>query len=130
MITLPAALAFHLSWRHADDLFAGLQCLFICFATERRTTWRSRSMWDWWQPSPVTPSTDWIFLEAIDTLRSSPPWDVADFQRLLRWLKEDGFYRLEEHVKDPKKLPAQWARLRPQLSNAKGQRLYEVDRRV
>ena len=41
---------------------------------------------------PVTPSTDWIFLEAIDTLRSSPPWDVADFQRLHRWLRVDGFY--------------------------------------
>ena len=63
---------------------------------------------------PVTPSTDWIFLEAIDTLRSPPPWDVADFQCLLRRLRVDGFYLFEEHVKDPKKLPAQWARLRPQ----------------
>ena len=36
---------------------------------------------------PVTPSTDWIFLEAIDTLRSPPPWDVADFQRLFCWLR-------------------------------------------
>ena len=63
---------------------------------------------------PVTPSTDWIFLEAIDTLRSPPPWDVADFQCLLRRLRVDGFYLFEEHVKDPKKSPAQWARLRPQ----------------
>jgi hypothetical protein len=63
---------------------------------------------------PVTPSTDWIFLEAINTLSSSPPWDIADFRRLLRWLRLDGFYLFEEHVKDLTKLPAQWARLRPQ----------------
>ena len=63
---------------------------------------------------PVTPSTDWIFLEAIETLSSPPPWDVADFQCLLRRLSTDGFYLFEEHDKDPKKLPAQWARLRPQ----------------
>lgn len=63
---------------------------------------------------PVTPSTDWIFVEAIDTLRSPPPWDVADFQCLLHWLRTDGFYLFDADVKDPKNLPAQWARLRPQ----------------
>jgi len=28
---------------------------------------------------PVTPLTEWIFLEAIDTLRFPEPWDLADF---------------------------------------------------
>jgi hypothetical protein len=51
---------------------------------------------------------------SIDTLRSPPPWDVADFQRLLGWLRVDGFYLFEEHVKDPTKLPARWGTLRPQ----------------
>ena len=63
---------------------------------------------------PVVPSTDWIFVEAIDTLRASPPWDVADFQCLLRSLRLDGFYLFEAGVKDPRNLRAGWARLWPQ----------------
>jgi hypothetical protein len=62
----------------------------------------------------LTPSTDWIFVEAIDTLRSQPPWDVADFQCLLRRLWAEGFYLFEADVRDPKNLPFGWARLRPQ----------------
>ena len=62
----------------------------------------------------VSPSTHWIFIEAIDTLRYPPPWNVADFQCLLRWLSVDGFYLFEAGVKDPKNLPARWCRLRSQ----------------
>jgi len=60
----------------------------------------------------VTPSTDWIFVEVIDTLRS-PPWDIADFQCVLRRLRVDGFYLFEAEVNDLKNLPTGWAR-RPQ----------------
>jgi hypothetical protein len=63
---------------------------------------------------PVNPSTDWIFIEAINTLRFPPPWNVADFQCLLCWLWAAGFYLFEADVKDPKNLPAGWARLRLQ----------------
>jgi hypothetical protein len=60
---------------------------------------------------PVTPSTDWIFVEVIDTLRFLPPWDIADFQCMLRRLQRDGFYIFEANAKN---LPAGRTRLRPQ----------------
>ena len=40
---------------------------------------------------PVKSSKDWLFVEAIDTLKFSPPWDIAAFQRQLR---ASGFYLL------------------------------------
>jgi hypothetical protein len=58
---------------------------------------------------PITPSTDWLFVEAIDTLRFPPPWDPIDFQCLLRRLRADGFCPFGADVKDPKNLPAGWA---------------------
>ncbi len=39
----------------------------------------------------VSPSTNWVFLDPIDTPRFPPPWEFADFQCLLRRLSEDGF---------------------------------------
>ena len=59
----------------------------------------------------LTPSTAWNYVETI--AKSLPPWEPADFQRLLDWLSADGFYLFEVGVKDPKKLPAGWARPRP-----------------
>ena len=50
----------------------------------------------------VSPSTHWIFIEAIDTLRYPPPWKIADFQCLLRWLSVEGFYLFDAGVKDLK----------------------------
>ena len=41
---------------------------------------------------PVTPQTEWIFLEAIDTLKFPEPWDIGDFQDVLDHLKADGYY--------------------------------------
>ena len=29
---------------------------------------------------PITPLTEWIFLEAINTLKFVEPWDIGDFQ--------------------------------------------------
>jgi hypothetical protein len=61
--------------------------------------------------SPVNPSTDWIFVEAIDTVGRALAWDIADLQYVLHRLSGDGFYLFEAGVKDPKNLPAGWARL-------------------
>jgi len=63
---------------------------------------------------PITPSTDWLFVEAIDTVRFPATWDPSDFRCLLRRLRVDGFYLFGADVKDPKNLPADWARLQRQ----------------
>ena len=39
----------------------------------------------------VSPHTEWIFLEALDTLNFAAPWDIGDFQ-VLDYLREHGFY--------------------------------------
>jgi hypothetical protein len=41
---------------------------------------------------PVTPHAEWIFMEAIDTLRFPEPWDIDDFEYVLDGLKADGYY--------------------------------------
>lgn len=38
----------------------------------------------------LTPHTEWIFLEAFDTLKFPAPWDITDFQEVLDHLKADG----------------------------------------
>jgi len=53
---------------------------------------------------PVTPHTDWIFLEAIDTLTFPEPWDIDDFQSVLDHLKEDGYYLFEGEFIEPPSL--------------------------
>jgi hypothetical protein len=63
---------------------------------------------------PIAPSTDWLFVEAIDTVRFPATWDPSDFRCLLRRLRVDGFYLFGADVKDPKNLPAGWARLQRQ----------------
>jgi hypothetical protein len=60
----------------------------------------------------VTPSSNWVFVETIDTIKSSPPWGFSDFQRLLGWLRADGFYLFGAGVSDVRHLPKGWARLR------------------
>ena len=50
---------------------------------------------------PATPLTEWIFLEAIDTLRFPEPWDLADFQGVLDHLKANGFYLFEGELIEP-----------------------------
>jgi hypothetical protein len=44
---------------------------------------------------PITPHTEWILLEAIDTLKFPDPWDITDFQEVLDHLKADGYYLFE-----------------------------------
>jgi hypothetical protein len=52
----------------------------------------------------VTPLTEWVFLEALDTLRFPDPWDITDFQDVLDRLKADGYYLFEgEFIEQPPK---------------------------
>jgi hypothetical protein len=44
---------------------------------------------------PVTPHTEWIFLEAVDTLKFPEPWDITDFEEVLDHLKADGYYAFQ-----------------------------------
>jgi len=41
---------------------------------------------------PVTAGTQWVLLEAIDTLKFPEPWDIGDFQEVLDRLNTDGYY--------------------------------------
>jgi len=51
---------------------------------------------------PVSPLTEWIFLEAIDTLKFPEPWDIKDFQTVLNHLGADGYYLFEgELIEQP-----------------------------
>jgi hypothetical protein len=38
----------------------------------------------------VTPHTEWVFLEGLDTLKFPDPWDITDFQGVMDHLKADG----------------------------------------
>jgi len=49
---------------------------------------------------PVTPHTEWIFLEAIDTLKFPAQWDIDDFQDVLDHLKANGFYIFQGELLD------------------------------
>ena len=52
----------------------------------------------------VTPHTEWICLEALDTLKFPDPWDITDFQDVLDHLKADGYYVFEgEFIEQPPK---------------------------
>jgi len=41
---------------------------------------------------PVTSSTDWLFVEALDTNKFATPWCIADLQGVLRGLRVFGYY--------------------------------------
>jgi hypothetical protein len=50
---------------------------------------------------PATPHTEWIFLEALDTLHFPDPWDIGDFQSVLDHLKADGYYLFQGELIEP-----------------------------
>jgi hypothetical protein len=50
---------------------------------------------------PITPLTEWILLEAINTLKFVEPWDIDDFRPVLEHLKVDGYYLFEGEIIDP-----------------------------
>jgi hypothetical protein len=39
-------------------------------------------------------STDWLFVEALDTNKFATPWHIADLQGVLRGLRAFGYYIL------------------------------------
>lgn len=41
---------------------------------------------------PITPYTEWIFLEAVNTLKFVEPWDIGDFRQVPR-ASEGGWVR-------------------------------------
>ena len=40
--------------------------------------------------APFTPHTEWIFMDAIDTLKFVEPWDIGDFRHALD--HQDGWH--------------------------------------
>jgi hypothetical protein len=50
---------------------------------------------------PITPHTEWIFVEAIDTLNFAEPWDIGDFSEALDRLKADGYYMFAGEIIAP-----------------------------
>ena len=68
----------------------------------------------------VTPTTNWLFVEAIDTLKLSPPWNTADFQSVLHQLRVGGFYLFEAGIKDFNTLFARGLRPRPRRGETAG----------
>jgi hypothetical protein len=49
----------------------------------------------------ITPLTEWIFLEAINTLKFVEPWDIDDFRPVLERLKVDGYYLFQGEIIRP-----------------------------
>ena len=47
------------------------------------------------------PQTEWIFVEAIDTLKFVEPWDIGDFRQALDRLKADGYYMFAGEIIAP-----------------------------
>jgi hypothetical protein len=62
----------------------------------------------------VTSTTNWLFVEAIDTLKLSVPWDTAHFQAVLAQLRVDGFHLFEAGITDFNTVLARGLRPRPQ----------------
>jgi len=54
----------------------------------------------------LTPHTEWTFLEVIDTLKFVAPWDIKDFDEVLKYLRSHGYYLFEGELIDPVNLPA------------------------
>ncbi len=52
---------------------------------------------------PVTPLTEWVFLEAFETLKLAEPWDIDDFQDVLNHLRADGYYLFQGEILEPRR---------------------------
>jgi hypothetical protein len=50
---------------------------------------------------PITPHTEWIFLEALNTLKFVEPWDIGDFRQVLEHLRADGYYLFQGEIIEP-----------------------------
>ena len=52
---------------------------------------------------PVTLLTEWVFLEAFETLKLVEPWDIDDFQDVLNHLRADGYYLFQGEILEPRR---------------------------
>jgi hypothetical protein len=50
--------------------------------------------------SPIGPQTEWVFLEAINTLKIPDAWISEDFQHVIEHLKSDGYCLLQDEPID------------------------------
>jgi hypothetical protein len=50
---------------------------------------------------PITPHTEWIFVEVIDTLKFVEPWDIGDFSQALDRLRANGYYMFSGEIIAP-----------------------------
>jgi len=50
---------------------------------------------------PAAQNTEWIFVEAIDTLKFVEPWEIGDFDHALNHLKADGYYMFSGEIIAP-----------------------------
>jgi hypothetical protein len=50
---------------------------------------------------PITPHTEWIFIEAINTMKFVEPWDIDDFGPVLDHLKIDGYCLFQGKIIKP-----------------------------
>jgi len=50
-----------------------------------------------------SPLTEWIFVEAIDTLKFVEPWDIGDFQHVLDCLRAEGYFLFEGELLEPRR---------------------------
>ena len=46
-------------------------------------------------------TTQWMFIEALNTLKFPEPWDIGDFQYVLDHLRADGFYLFQGEYIEP-----------------------------
>jgi hypothetical protein len=50
---------------------------------------------------PAVATTEWMFIEALDTLKFPEPWDIGDFQYVLEHLQANGFYLFQGEFIEP-----------------------------
>ena len=46
-------------------------------------------------------NTEWMFIEALNTLKFPEPWDIGDFQSVLELLRTQGFYLFQGEFIEP-----------------------------
>ena len=51
----------------------------------------------------ISPLTEWVFLEAFETLKFVEPWDIDDFQDVLNHLKAEGYYLFRGELLEPRR---------------------------
>ena len=50
---------------------------------------------------PAAATTEWMFIQALDTLKFQEPWDIGDVQYVLDELQVSGFYLFQGEFIEP-----------------------------